>query len=45
LDKYWNELIFTVTDGNASEMMALKKFNIIEFFGYVDNKIKKDGRS
>jgi hypothetical protein len=45
LEKYWNELLFTVTDGKASEMHALKKYDIIEFFSYVDNKIKKDARS
>jgi len=39
-DRYWNDLLFNVTEGNASEMAALKKFDIFEFFGYVENKMK-----
>lgn len=43
LDDYWNDLIFSVSGGNASEMIALRKFDIMDFFDYVDNKMKKDG--
>ena len=43
LDNYWNDLVFSASGGNASEMAALRKFNIIDFFDYVDNKMKKDG--
>lgn len=40
LDKYWNELVYEVCTGDASEMNALKKFNIFDFFDFVDNKMK-----
>jgi len=43
LDKYWNDLVYTITDGNAAEMVALKRFDIIDFFDYVTNKTKKHG--
>jgi len=41
LDNYWNELIYSVCDGKAGEMNELKKFDIMDFFDYVDNKMKK----
>ena len=43
MDKYWNDLIYNICDGNASEMMALKKYDIFEFFDYIENKTKKNG--
>jgi hypothetical protein len=43
MDKYWNDLIYTVCDGNASEMNELKRFDIFDFFDYVNNKSKKNG--
>lgn len=43
LDKYWNDLLFNVSEGNATEMAALRRFDIMEFFGYVENKMRKDG--
>jgi hypothetical protein len=33
-------LIYDICEGNASEMMVLKKFDIMDFFDYVDKKIK-----
>jgi hypothetical protein len=38
MDKYWNELIYDVTKGNILEMQAIKKFDIIEFYDYINNK-------
>lgn len=38
LDTYWNDLLFNVTGGKANEMNELKKFNIIDFFDYIENK-------
>jgi hypothetical protein len=38
MDKNWNELIYNVCKGNAGEMMALKKYDIMDFFDYVNNK-------
>jgi hypothetical protein len=43
LDRYWNELIFTVCDGKATEMNELKKFDVFDFFDYIENKSKKNG--
>jgi hypothetical protein len=40
MDKYWNELIYDLTKGNVTEMQAIKKFDIIEFYDYVNNKTK-----
>ena len=40
MDGYWNDLIRSATGGNASEIMALKRFDIMDFFDYVDNKLK-----
>jgi hypothetical protein len=44
MDKYWNDLIYSFCDGDAGEMRELKKFDIMDFFGYIENKSKKDGR-
>jgi hypothetical protein len=41
LNKYWEDFLFTLCAGNASEMTALKKYEIFEFFEYVENKMKK----
>ena len=40
LDAYWNKLLYDVCEGKSSEMLALKKFDIIEFFDYMTNKTK-----
>jgi hypothetical protein len=41
MNKNWDEMVFNISDGNASEMMVLKKFDIADFFEFVDNKTKK----
>jgi hypothetical protein len=33
-----NDLLYSACEGKASEMNALKKMDIIEFFDYVNNK-------
>ena len=38
MDKYWNDLLFNVTDGNAAEMAALKRFDIFEVFDYIESR-------
>jgi len=43
LDTYWNDLLFAVCDGKASEINELKRFEIIDFFDYIENKSKKNG--
>jgi hypothetical protein len=40
LDKYYNELIFTVCKGSPTEMNELKRFDVFDFFDYIDNKSK-----
>jgi len=40
LDSYWNKQLYNVSEGKSSEMLALKKFDIIDFFDYVTNKTK-----
>lgn len=41
MDKYWEDLIYSVCGGNVSDMVALKKYDIVDFFNYIENKIKK----
>lgn len=43
MDAYWNKLIYSVCKGDVSQMKDLKKFDIIDFFDYVDNRIKENG--
>jgi len=43
LDKSWSELLYSVCEGKASEMAALKRYDIMEFFDYVESKTKKNG--
>jgi hypothetical protein len=43
MDKFWNDLLFNVCGGNASDMVGLRKFEIIDFFDFVESK--KHGRS
>ena len=42
MDTDFDELIYDVCKGNAAEMVILKKFDIFEFFDYIDKK-NKDG--
>ena len=37
MDKYWNELIYTITKGSAADIRELTKFDIFDFMAYVDN--------
>ena len=43
MDAYWNDLLFVVCDGKAGEMNELKRFEIMDFFDYIENKSKKNG--
>lgn len=42
MDVFWDELIFNTCGGNAAEMAALRKFDIIDFFSYIENKNRKN---
>jgi hypothetical protein len=35
--RYYSELIFQVTDGDPSAMQELRRFDIFEFFRFIDN--------
>lgn len=39
-DEYWNEILFTVCKGVPSEMAALKRYDVFDFFDYIENKNK-----
>jgi len=43
LDRYWNDFIYSLCEGDAAEIAALKRYEIGDFFNYVENKIKKHG--
>ena len=43
-EKYWDDLIYTVCNGNISNMRDLKRVDIYEFFEFVEN-VEKDGRA
>jgi hypothetical protein len=43
LDVYWNDILYSVCKGDLSQMAELKKFDIFDFFDYIENKTK-DGR-
>lgn len=40
IDKFWDELLYNAAGGKAEEMNALRKFNIIDFFSFLENKKK-----
>jgi len=37
-DTYFDNLLYSVCEGKASEMIELKKFDIIDLFSYITNK-------
>jgi hypothetical protein len=37
MDKYWNELLYTVCKGDAAAMREVVKFDIFDFFAFVEN--------
>ena len=42
-DACFDNLLYSICEGKASEMVELKKFDIIDFFSYITNK-ENDGR-
>ena len=42
MDKYFNDLLYSVCEGKVSEMTELKRFDVFDFFDYITNK--EDGR-
>jgi hypothetical protein len=43
MDTYWNDLLYSVCKGDVSQMTDLKRFEIVDFFDYVNNKTKENG--
>jgi len=43
-DKFWNDLVYTVCNGDISNMRDLKKVDIYDFFEFVEN-VNKDAKS
>jgi phosphorylcholine metabolism protein LicD len=41
MDKYWNDMVFTICKGDPGQMREVVKFDIFEFFAFVENKTKK----
>jgi hypothetical protein len=39
-NRYWEDFLFTLCAGDASEMMILKRYDIFDFFEFVENKMK-----
>lgn len=37
MEKTWNELLFTVCKGDATQMKQVSGFDISDFFYYIDN--------
>lgn len=42
IERYWNDLIYSVCGGDVTDMAALKKYDVFDFFSYIDKK-SKDG--
>ncbi len=40
-EKYWNELLYNVTDGNASDIDRLCRFDVFDFFFFISNHEKR----
>lgn len=40
VDKYWNDLIYTVCNKDPGQMREIVKMDVFEFFGFVDNFMK-----
>jgi hypothetical protein len=42
METYWNELIYTVCKGDPAGMREIVKFNIFDFFAFVENFWKQN---
>jgi hypothetical protein len=40
LDSNWRDVIYSITKGDPGAMMEIVKFDVFEFFAYIDNNIK-----
>jgi hypothetical protein len=40
-DKYWNDLIYTMCEGDPVQMSTVVRFDIFDFFAFVENFMKK----
>ncbi len=42
-EKYWDDFLYGACDGDITKMETLRRVDIIDFFSYVENKMKKNG--
>ena len=41
IDKFWNDFVYTICKGDPVEMREVVKFDIFDFFAFVENKSRK----
>ncbi|MEN6568977.1 MAG: hypothetical protein ABFC18_03090 [Rikenellaceae bacterium] len=41
LDRYWDDTLFDIASGDPVRMASLKRYDIFEFFSYME---KEDGK-
>ena len=41
-DNFWNELVYNVCKGNATEMRTLNEYDIFDFFSFIENREKEN---
>jgi hypothetical protein len=37
MGKYWNDIIYVVCKGDATSMREITKFDIFDFFAFIEN--------
>jgi hypothetical protein len=40
MDSSWNEVIYSMTKGDPGAMREIVKFDVFDFFAYMNNNIK-----
>jgi hypothetical protein len=38
MDKYWNNMIYSICDGDIDKMRKIQKLDVFEFFDYIESK-------
>lgn len=41
MESYWGKVIYSVCRGNPADMRALRTFDIIDFFSYLEEVIQR----
>jgi hypothetical protein len=42
MDKFWNDLIYLICKGDAGSMREVQRFDIFDFFAFVENFRKEN---